>query len=62
VKAKVEVIEPGAARIQPSADLPPGEYAVAVRFTGNRKLAGSSVLSTSGAGRLFGAVWTFSIK
>jgi hypothetical protein len=62
VKAKVEIIEPGAARIQPSADLPPGEYAIAVRFSGNRRLAGSSVLSTSGAGRIFSAVWTFAIK
>jgi hypothetical protein len=62
VKAKIEVIEPGAARVQPSADLPPGEYAIAVRYSGNRRLAGSSVLSTSGAGRVFGAAWTFSIK
>jgi hypothetical protein len=62
VKAKIEVIEPGAARIQPSADLQPGEYAVAVRLGGNKRVAGSSVLSTGGAGRLFGAVWTFSIK
>jgi hypothetical protein len=62
VKAKVEIIEPGAARIQPNADLQPGEYAIAVRFSGNRRLAGSSVLSTSGAGRVFGAIWTFAIK
>lgn len=62
VKAKVETIEPGAARVRPSADLQPGEYAIAVRFSGNRRLAGSSVLSTSGAGRVFGAIWTFAVK
>jgi hypothetical protein len=62
VKAKIETVEPGAARVRPNADLPPGEYAIAVRFSGNHRLAGSSVLSTSGAGRVFGAVWTFAVK
>jgi hypothetical protein len=62
VKAKIETVEPGAVRVRPNADLQPGEYAIAVRFSGNHRLAGSSVLSTSGAGRVFGAVWTFAVK
>jgi hypothetical protein len=62
VKAKIDVVEPGAARLQPSSDLAPGEYAIVVRFGSGKKLAGSSVLSPSGAGRVFGAVWAFSVK
>jgi hypothetical protein len=62
VQAKIAVVGHGAARLQPSSDLAPGEYAIVVRFGSGKKLAGSSVLSPSGAGRVFGAVWAFSVK
>ena len=62
VRSVVEVIGRGAARIQPSSNLEPGEYAVVLRLTERKKLPGSTVLSPSGEGKLFAAVWAFSVR
>jgi len=61
VKAEVKIIEPGAARITPAADLPPGEYAVVIRPP-RKRLIGSVVLSEAGEGRLFRTAWSFVIR
>jgi hypothetical protein len=61
VKAEVTIVEPGAARITPAADLTPGEYAVVVRPP-RKRLTGSVVLSDAGEGRLFRAAWVFSVR
>jgi hypothetical protein len=57
-----ETIERGAVRIQPAADLPPGEYAIVLRPRDGWRLAGASVLSAAGEGRLFHWIWDFSIR
>lgn len=62
VRSKVEMVGRGAARITPSADLKPGEYAVVFRLKERKKLPGATVLSQSGEGRLFAATWPFSVK
>ena len=62
VRSVVEPVGRGAAKIQPVADLPPGEYAVVLRLLERKKLPGATVLSQSGEGRLFGTVWAFSVK
>jgi len=62
VKATVEPIERGSVRITPAADLTPGEYALVMRPTGNKKFAGTSVLSPSADGRVFGIAWIFVVK
>ena len=62
VRSVVETVGRGAAKIQPAADLPPGEYAVVLRLLERKKLPGSTVLSQSGEGRLFGTAWAFSVK
>ena len=62
VKTSVEVVGRGAARITPSADLAPGDYAVVLRLKERKKLPGSTVLSQSGEGRLFAAAWPFSVN
>jgi hypothetical protein len=61
VRATVEVLERGLARLQPVADLEPGDYAVVVRPPRTR-LAGATVLSRDGEGRLFSAVWAFAVR
>jgi len=61
VKAEVKIVEPGAARITPAADLPPGEYAVVIRPP-RKRLIGAVVLSEAGEGRLFRTVWAFVIR
>jgi hypothetical protein len=61
VRADAKVIERGTARIQPLEDLPPGDYAVVIRPP-RKKLAGATVLSVNGEGRLFATAWTFTIK
>lgn len=61
VKAEVKIVEPGAARITPSADLATGEYAVVVRPP-RKRLIGSVVLSDAGEGRLFRTAWIFAVK
>jgi SH3 domain-containing protein len=62
VKTSVEVVGRGAARITPSADLAPGDYAVVLRLKERKKLPGSTVLSQTGEGRLFAAAWPFSVN
>ena len=61
VKAEVKIVEPGAARITPAADLPPGEYAVVIRPP-RKRLIGAVVLSEAGEGRLFRTAWSFVIR
>jgi hypothetical protein len=61
VKAEVTIVEPGAARITPAADLTPGEYAVVVRPP-RKRLTGSVVLSDAGEGRLLRTAWVFSVR
>jgi Bacterial SH3 domain len=62
VRATVEILERGIAKIQPSSPLTPGDYAVVLRPNGSKKFAGASVLSPAGEGRVFGVVWTFTIR
>ena len=63
IRTDLQAMARGIARIQPSADLAPGEYAVALRLSnGRRKLAGAVLLQSEGEGRVFGAVWDFSIR
>ncbi|HYN07774.1 MAG TPA: SH3 domain-containing protein [Vicinamibacterales bacterium] len=62
VRSTVEVMGRGAARIQPSSDLAPGDYAVVLRLTERKKLPGATVLSQAGEGRLFAAVWAFTVR
>jgi SH3 domain-containing protein len=62
IRSTVEGIERGAVRIRPNADLAPGEYAVVLRPTSKKKLAGAEVLTSTGEGRVFGLVWDFAIK
>ena len=62
VRSVIEIVGRGAAKIQPAADLEPGEYAVVLRLTERKKLPGATVLSQSGEGRLFGSAWAFSVR
>lgn len=62
IRSSVEVIGRGAARITPSADLTPGEYAVVLRLKERKKLPGATVLSQTGEGRLFAAAWPFTVN
>jgi hypothetical protein len=62
IRSVVEMVGRGAAKIQPAADLTPGEYAVVLRLTERKKLPGGTVLSQTGEGRLFGTVWAFSVR
>jgi hypothetical protein len=58
VRVSVQSAEPGAAVIQPTSDLAPGEYAVVLRPSNNKKLAGPAVFE----GRTFTTLWTFSVR
>lgn len=60
VRSALEVFEPGSARLQPSSNLEPGEYAVVMRL--RSPVSGESALSAGGAGRLLSTVWAFSIR
>lgn len=62
VRATVEILERGVARIQPASPLTRGDYAIVLRPTGSKKFAGASVLSPTGEGRVFGVVWSFTIR
>ena len=62
VRSTVEEIGRGAARIKPSSDLAPGDYAVVLRLRERKKLPGATVLSQAGEGRLFAAVWAFTVR
>jgi hypothetical protein len=61
VRSTVQVVERGTARLQPNDDLAPGEYAVVIR-PARKRLAGATVLSTTGEGRLFATAWAFTVK
>jgi hypothetical protein len=62
VASTVELTARGVAKITPNAPLPPGQYAIVMRPTGNKKFAGASVLSDAEEGRLFGTAWIFLAK
>jgi hypothetical protein len=62
IASKVEISPRGVARISPVAALPPGDYAVVMRPTGNKKFAGASVLDEAEEGRVFGIAWVFVVK
>ena len=62
VRASIEVVQPGAVRIQPAADLASGQYAIVLRPAAKRKLSGATVPSTSGEGRLLALAWDFAIR
>lgn len=54
--------ESGAANLQLTTDLAPGEYAVVLRPNGRTKLSGASVLAIGPVSRVFTAAWTFSVR
>jgi hypothetical protein len=62
VKATVQVTERGVATLTPAAHLAPGEYAIVLRPTGNKKFSGASVLSAAADGRVFGTAWVIVVK
>ena len=62
VKSTVETLDRGSVKLTPAADLAPGEYAVVMRPTGNKKFAGTSVLSPTADGRVFGIAWIFVVR
>ena len=63
VAAKVEKLGPGRARVTPSAALPAGEYAVALRPVDRaHKFSGEEVGKNQGEGLLFNYAWSFSVK
>ena len=63
VRAEVSIVGRGVAKVQPSKDLPPGQYAIVLRPADRRKkFAGSTVLRGEGEGRALAAVWDFVIR
>jgi hypothetical protein len=62
VRSDAQIVERGAARLQPAGDLPPGQYAIVLRPTSKKKLAGAIVLSTNGEGRVLALAWDFAIR
>jgi len=62
VRSESQLLEPGAVKIRPAADLPAGQYAVVLRPSSKKKLAGADVLSSSGAGRALALAWDFGIR
>jgi len=62
VRSESQLLERGAVKIHPAADLPAGQYAVVLRPSSKKKLAGADMLSSSGAGRAFALAWDFAIR
>lgn len=62
VRTDLQKLDRGDMRLTPTADLPPGEYAIVLRLASKRKVAGSAVLGTDGEGRVFSLAWDFGIK
>jgi hypothetical protein len=62
VRVETASSERGTARLRPAADLAPGEYAIVVRPITKKPLSGATVLSQSGEGRIFSAVFDFTIR
>jgi hypothetical protein len=60
VRSAVKVLPPGAV-LEPAEDLVTGDYAIVVRPP-RKRLPGAAVLTGSGEGRMFAAVWTFRIE
>ncbi len=62
-RVRVDRLARGIARIRPSDDLAPGEYAVVLRLADRKKkLPGAAVLGGEGEAHAFGLAWDFSIK
>ena len=62
IASKLEIAPRGVARISPTAALPPGDYALVMRPTGNKRFAGASVLDEAEEGRAFSLAWVFVVK
>jgi len=62
VRTDLQRLDRGNMRLTPTADLPPGEYAIVLRLASKRKVAGSAVLGTEGEGRVFSIAWDFAVK
>jgi hypothetical protein len=62
VRSESQLLERGAVRIRPAADLPPGQYAVVLRPSSKKKVSSAAVLSSSGEGRPLALAWDFEIK
>jgi hypothetical protein len=63
VKAKVEKLSPGHAKVTPEAAIGPGEYAVALRpVDKSHKFSGEEVGKNQAEGLLFNYAWAFSVK
>jgi hypothetical protein len=61
VRVEIERLNRGGMKLRPASPLSPGEYAVVLRPS-RKKLPGSTVLSPTAEGRLFGLVWDFTVK
>ena len=62
IKTQPQVVDRGGVKLTPLADLAPGDYAIVIRPSARRKLAGSSVLGNIGEGRVFSVIWDFTVK
>lgn len=63
VTATVQKVSPGHAVLTPSAGLPAGQYAIALRPTDkSHKFSGEDVGKNQGEGLLFNYAWPFSVK
>ena len=63
VPATVNKSASGRFELAPASPLAPGEYALVLRpLARNKKFAGTELTSNQGEGRLFNAVWTFSLR
>lgn len=63
IAATVRKESPGHAQLTPSADLPAGQYAVALRPADkNHKFSGEEVAKNQGEGLLFNYAWSFSVQ
>jgi len=63
IATTVKKDSPGHAQLTPSADLPAGQYAVALRPADkNHKFSGEEVAKNQGEGLLFNYAWSFSVQ
>lgn len=62
VRATTEITDRGVAKLTVTEPLTPGEYAVIMRPTGNKKFAGTSVLAAAEEGRFFSIAWAFVVR
>ena len=62
VPTHAEKLGPGKYKFSPASELPPGEYAVALRpLSKDKKFSGGDVARAQGDGLMFDAIWTFQI-